>query len=731
MSAPSPAESGPTAATEVTRESAVSAPALSPARTWVLARTWAAAVTSGTYTPLTRGEVERLTHELLTMLVSAMEAGADTGGLLDEVAERMVRANFTGPDSLSRSVEVLGEGLLDVFGDGADRLTTRVLALIGGLATSYTKAMRERTLHQQQQITDALLRAKQEAERHLRASEARFREVFTSSGVGIALTDFDGRIVQANPALTEILGYSEEELGGLNLYELFQEEGSDTLRSAYRELSDGTRERFRVRRMLATRDGDAVLAYLAVSALHEMPGHIVTMVEDATEVHMLTQRLRQQSLNDALTGLANRQLFSSRLQAALTRMDSRLGVTVLQLDLDGFGVINAGMGPRVGDQLLQVTGKRLEHVFADERNAVVARFGGDEFAVLLENTEDTPYPGKLAVLVNTALAEPTYVDGVGVAVSASIGVVRANSQNLRPEEVLRAADITLRRAKASGKGQWELFDAQHDSEARLRTRLAASIPGAEENGEFEVVYQPVVRLADGQVAFVEARLRWNHPDHGALPHERCVELAEETGMILPLGRSALREACMIAASWPEGPDGAAPGLWLNLTPLQARDPDLAATVRMALADSGMSAARLRLGIPMASLRQHRDEAEENAEVLGDMGVRTALHEFEGGLANLGVCGPLRADLVRIAPWVVHRLSTEDSEADALRVSVHFLIPSLERSGAQVVVGDVGSAEQLEWWQRAGAAFAQGPHFGEPVSSQEIAKILSSPQGKGI
>ncbi|SDM66306.1 putative bifunctional diguanylate cyclase/phosphodiesterase [Allokutzneria albata] len=717
MSTPHPEDSRQSATTEVTRESAVSTPVLR------LARTWAEAVTASAYTPLTRGEVERLTHELLTLLMAAMDAGEAATGLLDEVAERMVRANFTGPDSLRRSVEVLGEGLLDVLGSGADRLTSRVLALLGGLATSYTKAMRERTLHQQQQITDALLRAKQEAERHLRASEARFREVFTSSGVGIALTDFDGRIVQANPALTEILGYSQQELAGLNLYELFQEEGSDTLRHAYRELAEGERDRFRVRRMLATKDGDAVLAYLAVSALHEMPGHIVTMVEDATEVHMLTQRLRQQSLNDALTGLANRQLFSSRLQTALARMDPQLGVTVLQLDLDGFGVVNAGMGPRVGDQLLQVTGKRLEHVFADE-NAVVARFGGDEFAVLLENTEDTPYPGKLAVLINTALAEPTYVDGVGVAVSASIGVVRANSQNLRPEEVLRSADITLRRAKAGGKGQWELFDAQHDTEARTRTRLAASIPGAEENGEFEIVYRPVLRLPDHEVTFVEALLRWNHPEQGVLPHERCVELAEETGMILPLGRSMLREACMIAASWPSTADGAAPGLWLNLTPLQARDPDLAATVRMALADCGMSASRLRLGIPMASLRQHRDEAEENAGVLGDMGVVMALHEFEGGLANLGVSGSLNADLVRVAPWVVRRLSTEDGTDVALRNSVRFLIPALGRSGARVVVGEIETVEQLEWWRGVGATFAQGPYFGEPSSADELTEILS-------
>ncbi|MFB9903803.1 putative bifunctional diguanylate cyclase/phosphodiesterase [Allokutzneria oryzae] len=708
----------PAAATGAARENAEPSPVL------LLAREWADAMTASTYIPMARKDVERLTLELLTTLLTAMDSRERAPALLDEVAGRMVRANFTGPDSLRRSTEVLGQGLLSLLGDGPDGLTAKVISLIGGLATSYTKAMRERTFHQQELVKDALLRTKQEIERHLRASEARFREVFTSSGVGIALTDFDGRFVQANPALTEILGHSQEELAGVCLYDLFHEENAESLRLAYRELAEGGQERFRLRRMLVTKDGDAVWAYLAVSVLHEMPGHIVTIVEDATETHMLTQRLRQQSLNDALTGLANRQLFSSRLQTALARMDPQHGVTVLQLDLDGFGVVNSGMGPRVGDQLLQVTAKRLEQVFTDER-ALVARFGGDEFAVLVENTEDTPYPGRLAVLINTALAEPTYVDGVGVAVSASIGVVRANGQNLRPEEVLRSADITLRRAKACGKGQWELFDAQHDSEARLRTRLAASIPGAEENGEFEVVYQPVVRLADGSVACVEALLRWNHPELGELPHERCVELAEETGMILPLGRSMLREACMVAATWPSTVDGEPPGLLLNLTPLQARDPDLAGTVRMALADCGMGASRLRLGIPMSSLRQHRAEAEENAEVLGDMGVTIALHDFEGGLANLGICGSLKADMVRVSPWVVRRLSTMDDQEDALGTSVRFLLPALARSGAGVVVGGIDDAEQLDWWRRAGARFGQGEHFGGPASSQEITKILSS------
>lgn len=242
-----------------------------------------------------------------------------------------------------------------------------------------------------------------------------------------------------------------------------------------------------------------------------------------------------------LTGLPNRQYFGTHLETALRRADPVHGVTLLHVDLDAFGMICNSLGRRVGEQVLVHFAQRLKAVVARER-AMIARFHSDEFGILIENTAMTPDINTIVRAINDELAEPFFVEGHGLALSASAGVVHRPVRGIDPAELLRAADQTLRRAKARRRGQWKMFDPVADAADRRAQGLAVGMAGAWENGEIEVRYRPMVRLADGGLAYVEARLQWDRPGRPTLAHERCAALAEATGLVLPLGDWALRTA---------------------------------------------------------------------------------------------------------------------------------------------------------------------------------------------
>lgn len=254
---------------------------------------------------------------------------------------------------------------------------------------------------------------------------------------------------------------------------------------------------------------------LTVSVLHDAtqePRCLVTMVADLTEVHLLHGWLNHQTLPDLQTGLPNRQYFVSHLEEVLGCLEPSAVLTLLYLDLDGFSVINDGLGHRYGDQVLSMVARRLESVVADQQ-AIVARIGADEYAILIQPGNSIPEVSQLAETINTELAEAIYHDDIGVAVTARIGVVQRQAGGMEPGELMRAASATLRRLRGSGR-QWALFDTDSDAADRAELRLAAGMPGALETGELQVQYRPVAALADGRLAGIEALLTWHHLELG-------------------------------------------------------------------------------------------------------------------------------------------------------------------------------------------------------------------------
>lgn len=461
-----------------------------------LTRDWSDALSPTIYVPLSDDEILHVLLGLLDRLIDVLGCAKFSPQPATDVGVRLVTQGFIGERSLGATVEILGHGLPTLSElRTVEGLAEKVISLLGGLTTGYTTAFRRRALDQQEEVKRALLQATHEAERKRLASEARFREVFDAAPLGIAISQPDGAITDTNAALTEILRYPPAELVGRAVHEFFHPEDAERLSAAYQELIDGQRARFRTRVKLLAAKEDPTWASLAVSVLLDAegnPAQHVTMVEDVSDVHLLEQRLRDQTLHDLLTGLPNQEYFWIHLRAALERGRPGAAITLCKIDLDGFAVVNDGHGHEAGDVVLRTIAERLRALVAQE-SAMVARFGADEFAIIIEDSPSTPDSVSLVAKINSELSEPVYVDDHGLAVSAGIGVVRRPARGSTAIELVRAADVTLHRAKRTGRGQWGLYDPPADAVQRARHALATAMPGAWENGQVTVRYQPLVR----------------------------------------------------------------------------------------------------------------------------------------------------------------------------------------------------------------------------------------------
>lgn len=642
-----------------------------------LAARWMHALTSTAYIPLSHAEIEQALLDSLRELPESPES----------VANRLVSLHATGPDSLRATIEVLSP--------------TFELPLLARLSSAYAHAMRMDAFDQQEQIKVAIVRAKQRVERTLKVSQARFQEVFASSALGIAITDFDGRCVEANDTLAEIVGVESGDLIGRQLIDFFHPEDKAALAASYRKVREGHVERFRDQRKLIREDGEPVWVYLAASLLADAdgePAHHVTMVEDISELHLLQRSLDHQLLHDSLTGLSNRQHF-------ITQVERRLAndpITLYHLDLDAFSVVNNGLGHETGDKLLKIVAARLGKL-ANEKNAVVARIGGDEFAMLTISDNVTTTIDE----IQAALTEATFVDDHGIALSASIGVVDRPPAFATANELMRCANAALRQAKARGKRQWALHDPHDDARRRGRYALAASMPGAWEHGEIEIVYAPVHDLETREVLGAVARLHWDD-----LSHNDTMALADSTGLSLPIGKWLLREACAQAARWVEEFGDRAPTLHLALGALQSRDEDLVADVKQALDETGLPVERLRIALDISSVLA----GDDNAVVLHDSGIVTALDGFHGGHDELAV-------LTEVTVRAVITRAPAPSPDSPLHQAMRDLIATVHSFGVRFGVDEVHTTEEADHWRSVGADAVIG--LLPALSAAEVTELLTT------
>ncbi|GAA0210562.1 diguanylate cyclase [Saccharothrix mutabilis subsp. mutabilis] len=676
-----------------------------------LARKWAYLLSARTFVPLSTPELERHLLGLVERLWVAAGSDALAQKVGHEVGAALVDLNCTGPEGLQCTVEVVAKGLLTMppSGDG-DKARDRVVDVIAALAAGFAQRVKTSTLEQQEQLGRSLYRAMRQAQVDLQLTRSRCDLLENGTSTGVATADLSGELVKVNGALGRIVDRPVAELTGATLFDLVHEDEREALRSDFARLAAGGTTSVTQPHRLLRADDELAWVALTLSPLRRQEGdnQVVVLAEDATDVNLLQGQLNHQSLHDVLTRLPNRQYFTSRLEQALRDADPAHGVTVYHLDLDGFSLVTGGLGRPVGDHLLKVVGERLEQVVADE-DAMVARFGFDEFAVLVRNSATTPDVVTMVRRINDRLSEPFAVRGELVACSATIGVVHRPPRDASPHDLLDSADLTLRRAKGNGRRQWELADPAQDTRDRRTFSLAATMAGAWELGELAVRYQPLVRLADERVVAGEALLRWDHPRLGVVPHGQCLALAEDTGLVVPLGTWLLRAACAQAAEW------SAP-VRVSLTARQAADPELVGSVREALRDTGLAAGSLWLGAP-AEVVLADGEAADNLRILADMGVAVEVDGFTAAPADLVAVAGFPARAVRVCRPLT------DQPAPLVARALAQLLEVLRSAGIAVSVADVTTSVQARWWREVGAETASGPLFAPAGPPEAIADRL--------
>jgi diguanylate cyclase (GGDEF)-like protein len=417
---------------------------------------------------------------------------------------------------------------------------------------------------------------------------------------------------------------------------------------------------------------------------------------------------------DPLTGLANRVLLGEQLEEALARMRRKSeAVAVLFLDLDGFKGVNDTLGHSIGDTLLNAVADRLrENVGETDK---IARLGGDEFAILQVSAEQPKSAASLAQRLVDVLGAPFFVDGHQVVVGASIGIAVAEGEAGDAEQLLKSADLAMYRAKGDGRGRFCFFEPEMDARAQARRLLELQLRSALVQGEFTLHYQPLVNLRANRVTSFEALLRWSSPERGRVSPAEFVPLAEETGLIVPIGEWALRQACSEAATWPEDIKVA-----VNLSPSQFKSGGLVPAVINALSSSGLPASRLELEITESVLLEKTDANLAVLHQLRDLGVRISMDDFGTGYSSLSYLRSFRFDKIKIDQSFIRDLSDRDDSRAIVRA-----IAAMGASfGMTTTAEGVETEEQLNCLRQEGCTEIQGYLVSAPRPASELPALLA-------
>jgi diguanylate cyclase (GGDEF)-like protein/PAS domain S-box-containing protein len=563
--------------------------------------------------------------------------------------------------------------------------------------------------------------AARRTEEALRESERRFREMLDTIELIAVLLDVVGTVTYCNPYLLKITGYSKAEVIGKNFYQLLvSPEQRDQVNRAFLENIGRGVIAAHVEMEIVTRSGERRVILWNNTVLRSPEGSVLgaaSIGSDVTEQRLAESQLLHNAFHDPLTGLPNRALFLDRVAHALSwmRRPNRKSFAVLLLDIDHFKNVNDSLGHAAGDQLLIAFGERLcRSVRAAD---TVARFGGDEFTILVESISGSAEVNRAVARFQAEIAAPFTIEGQEIFTSASIGVTIAGPEYERPEQIIRDADTAMYRAKAQGRARSELFDAEMRAEAVERLQTETDLRRAIERNELRCVYQPIVDLQSGTVVGFEALVRWQHPGRGLLSPAEFIPLAEETGLIVQLGEFVLNEACRQAVRWRAEPHGATMRVSVNISGRQLSQGDLVECVRNALANASLVAGALHLEITESVIMQNPEMAYAIVEQLRALGCSISVDDFGTGYSSLSYLHRFAIDQLKIDSSFVQ--SNERKSAEIVRSII-----DLGRSlGIEVVAEGIETSQQADYLRSLHCALGQGFLFSRPIDDQKALAIV--------
>ena len=561
---------------------------------------------------------------------------------------------------------------------------------------------------------------------HARKSEARFRALVQNSSDAILLLDREAVVTYQSPSSERMFGYPAGALVGRSVEDLCHPDDLLRAQSGLLDVlaSPGVSRRLELR--LRRRAGGWLDAEAVVNNLQSDPNVRATVVtvRDVSERKQFEMQLTHQAFHDELTGLANRALFIDRVAHALGRRE-RDGTTlaVLLLDLDDFKTVNDGLGHAAGDSMLTAVAERLATLVRP--GDTTARLGGDEFAMALVDLPHEEAAINAVERIISVLAQPLDIEGKEVFVQASIGLAFAGEGPVTPEEVLRNADAAMYVVKTDGKGRYAIFQPHMHAAALHRLDLRADLQRALDHDEFALHYQPIVSMATGSVVGVEALVRWRHPQRGLVPPDAFIPLAEETGLVVPLGFWVLERACRQVVEWSDESPGLS--VSINVSQRQLRREEFGAEVGQVLASTGIDPSRIALEITESAIMADVETTIERLQALKTLGVRLAVDDFGTGYSSFSWLRQLPVDVLKIDKEFVDELGRRE-EGGFLVAAIIDLAHNL---GLRTVAEGIERPTQLARLRDMHCDLGQGFHVGKPMPPEDVVDLLALERSRTV
>jgi diguanylate cyclase (GGDEF)-like protein/PAS domain S-box-containing protein len=571
------------------------------------------------------------------------------------------------------------------------------------------------------------LRSRREREKDLKqdagsGTPSNFLEHLLNAAPEAIMITRGSKILHINREFESLFGFSADEALGRNTYDILIPETRrhefDILEHTMQLHGRASMETVRMHKSGELIDVSILAAPINISGVEV--GNFVSY-RDIREKKQTDARLQHDALHDPLTGLANRTLFLDRLQLTMARQQrhSQLNFAVMFLDLDRFRAVNDNLGHASGDDLLVRMAARLRACFRPEDT--VARFAGDEFAVLLEDVTNISDVTRIAERAQHDICLPIELNGHEIFVSASIGIAFGTLDHTSPEQILRDADFAMYQAKSNGHARHEVFDGSMHVHVAAEMRKEQDLKTALENKQFEVWYQPIYSLASGEIEGFEALLRWRAEDGSFVPAQDFLSTAEQTGLIVPIGQFVLEQACRQLSRWAETVPGAKPSIDVNLSLRQFRDPNLLRDLAGLLSKGKFSPRQLRLEIAENAVNQDPEGALPVFQGIAALGVSAALDNFGAGLASMNHFIRLPIELVKVDRRLIAYLPIPGKQAAILQ-TIFDLGRMLE---VRMLAEGIESREQLDALLKLGCDLGQGHLFSAPVSAEKAQSLLEN------
>ncbi len=598
--------------------------------------------------------------------------------------------------------------------DGRIIKVTRRSMPNGGRLITHEDITEQQRLNARLEQQHHLLKSQEEK---LRAQNLQLDAALNNMVQGLAMFDADYRVVVANARYAQLYGLSPDHVKpGTTLREILQRRvaAGHYPESNVDEVLNDILARIAAKASSSHLTEIADGRCIAVSAQRMADGGTVTTHQDITEQRRSEARITHMALHDALTGLPNRVLLNERLEHALARTARGEIVATHMLDLDHFKHVNDTLGHPAGDKLLQMVTQRLQLLVRD--TDTIARMGGDEFAVMQVAISQPSDATALAHRIIESISAPYEIEGHQIVIGTSVGIAVGPTDGVSPELILRNADLALYRAKGDGRGTYCFFEQEMDTQMQERRALEIDLRRALPAEEFELYYQAVVDLKLNAISGFEALVRWRHPERGMVAPNTFIPLAEEIGLIVPLGEWVIRDACATAATWPGHLKVA-----VNLSAAQFKSPGLPQTIASALSESGLAPERLELEITETILLQDSEATLGMLYQLRELGVRIAMDDFGTGYSSLSYLQSFPFDKIKIDRSFVKDIAESSGSLNIVR-AVAALANGL---GIAATAEGVETAEQLDTIRSEGCSEMQGFLFSQPLPAGEIAQLIRS------